>query len=261
MQAIWKGAISFGLISIPIRVYGATEEKTLRFNMLHAEDKGRVRFNRTCTECGKDNLTKDDMIRAYEYEKGSYVTFTDDELDAVEVPTSRTIEVVNFVPTDQIDPIFYNRSYYLAPEDLGVKAYALLRRALQETDRVALAKVAMRDKERLGTLRVNGKAIVLETMYWPDEIREPAFPELDRESNVRDQELAMAHTLIESLTEDFKPGDFKDTYREALLSAVERKIAGQEIVAPVAHDEEAPVADLMEALQKSLEEVQSRRTG
>ena len=259
MQAIWRGAISFGLITIPIRLYGATEEKTLRFNMLHAEDKGRIRFNRTCVECGKDNLSKEEMVRAYEYEKGSYVTFTDDETAAVQVPTSHTVDVLQFVPTEQIDPIYYNRSYYLAPEGLGVKAYALLRQALTESDKVAVAKVSIRDKERLATLRVRGNAIVLETMYWPDEIRDAAFPELDAETDVSPNELKMANTLIDSLTEDFEPSAHHDTYREALLEAVERKVAGQEIVAPAASPEQAPVADLMDALERSLEEVRERR--
>lgn len=260
MQAIWRGAISFGLISIPVRLYGATEEKTLRFNLLHKQDNGRMKNNRTCAECGTDNISKDDVVRAYEYEKGSYVTFTDEEIDSVQVPTSHTIEVLTFVPTEQIDPIYYNRSYYLAPDELGVKAYALLRTALEQSGKVALAKVAIRDKERLGTLRIRDKALVLETMYWPDEIREPAFPELDTTAEVRDNELTMANTLIESLSEDFDPSQFKDTYREALMSAVEQKIAGREIVAPATPDDHAPVVDLMEALQRSLQEVKERKS-
>lgn len=260
MQAIWRGAISFGLITIPIRLYGATEEKSLRFNMLHEPDSGRVRNNRTCSECGKDHLAKEDLVRAFEYEKGNYVTFSDDELEAVQIETSRTIEVVNFVPSEQIDPIYYNRSYYLAPEELGVKAYSLLRQALKDSDKVAIAKIAIRDKERLGTVRIRDNVLVLETMYWPDEIRDPAFPELDRDLAVRDQELTMAKTLIDSLTEDFNPDEFHDSYREALLQAVEQKVAGKEIVAPAMADQPAPVIDLMEALEKSLAEVADRRS-
>ncbi len=259
MQAIWRGAISFGLITIPVRLYGATEEKSLRFNLLHKTDDGRVKNNRTCTVCGQDGLSKDDLVRAYEYEKGAYVKFEGDELDAVQVETSHTVEVVHFAPGEQIDPVAYQRSYYLAPEELGVKAYALLRRALDSTDRVAVAKVAIRDKERLAVLRVRGEAIVLETMYWPDEIRDPAFPELEREVDVREQELKMAHSLIETMSEDFDPARYRDAYREALLQAVEAKIAGREIAAPPTPEAQAPVVDLMEALQRSLDEVKSRR--
>lgn len=258
MQAIWRGAISFGLITIPVRLYSATEEKSLSFNLLHAADNGRIRYNRTCSECGAENLSKDDMVRAYEYEKGAYVTFTDDELDAVKVDSSHSVEVVNFVPSEQIDPILYQRSYYLAPDEVGAKAYALLRKSLVDSERVAIAKVAIRQKERLATLRVRENVVVLETMYWPDEIREAAFPELDTEVDLADRELKMAQTLIENLTEDFQPDEFHDAYREALLEAVQEKIAGKEIVAPAAGEEEPQVVDLMEALERSLEEVKGR---
>lgn len=258
MQAIWRGAINFGLISIPVRLFSATEEKTLRFNMLHEEDKGRVGFNRTCKVCGKSDLTKDDLVRGYEYEKGSYVVFSDEELSNVEVETSHTVEVVQFTPSEDIDPIYYQKSYYLAPDELGIKAYALLRKTLLESDRVALAKVAIRDKERLGTLRVRGNALVLETMYWPDEIREARFPEIDEDVEVSDSDLKVARTLIENLTEDFDPSQFSDRYRDALLDAVQKKIEGQEIVAPAVEEEAPQVVDLSEALKRSLEQVKQR---
>lgn len=260
MQAIWSGAISFGLISIPVRMFGATEERSVRFNQLHETDHGRVRYNRTCQACGKENLTVDDMVKGYEYEKGRYVEITEADLDAVAVESMRTIEVVSFVPAEQIDPIYYARTYYLSPEDVGLKAYALLRQALESSDRVAIAKVTLRDKERLATLRVRGRVIVLETMYWPDEIRDPAFPQLDVDLPVREQELRMAETLIESLTEEFDPSLFEDEYRKALLKLIEAKIAGEEIVAPPAPEpEEGPAPDLMKALEASLRMVKRRR--
>jgi DNA end-binding protein Ku len=259
MQSIWRGAISFGLVTIPVRLFSATEEKTLRFNLLHRTDDGRVRNNRTCTVCGQDNLTKDDLVRAYEYEKGNYVKFDEDELDRVQVETSHNVDVLQFTPAIQIDPIYYQRSYYLAPEELGVKAYALLRRALESSDSVAIAKVAIRDKERLATLRTRDGVIVLETMYWPDEIRAADFPALERLEEPREQELKMAEQLVENLTEDFDPSQFRDTYREALLQAVEAKVAGREITAPPERAAEAPVVDLSEALERSLEQVRSRR--
>jgi DNA end-binding protein Ku len=258
MQAIWRGAINFGLISIPVRLFSATEEKTLRFNMLHKEDNGRIRFNRTCTVCGKADLTKDDFVRGYEYEKGSYVMFDDQELDNVQIDTSHTVEVVHFTPSEDVDPIYYQRSYYLAPDDLGIKAYALLRKVLTESDRVGVAKVAIRDKERLGTLRVRDNVIVLETMYWPDEIREAHFPEIEKDVEVSDADLRTARTLIEAATEDFDPSQYHDRYRDALLQAVEQKIEGKEIVAPAASEEAPQVVDLTEALKRSLEQVKAR---
>jgi DNA end-binding protein Ku len=258
MQALWRGAINFGLISIPVRLFSATEEKTLRFNLLHREDDGRIRNNRTCSVCGKTELTKDDLVRAYEYEKGAYVKFEDEELSNVEIETSHSVEVVHFTPSEEIDPIYYQRSYYLAPDELGIKAYALLRKALVDTDRVAVAKVAIRDKERLATLRVRDNVLVLETMFWPDEIRAARFPEVEGDIEVREQELKMAQTLIANLTEDFNPDAFHDRYREALMDAVQQKIEGREIVAPAAQEEAPQVVDLTEALKRSLEEVKAR---
>jgi DNA end-binding protein Ku len=258
MQAIWRGAINFGLISIPVRLFSATEEKTLRFNMLHKDDDGRVSFNRTCKVCGKDNLTKDDLVRGYEYEKGVYVKFDEDEIDNVQIETSHTVEVVHFTPDEQIDPIYYLKSYYLAPDELGTKAYALLRKVLAESDKVAVTKVAIRDKERLGTLRVRDNVLVLETMYWPDEIREARFPELDKDVEVSDADRKTAELLVDNLTEDFDPSQYSDRYREALLAAVEQKIEGKEIVAPEAPEETPQVVDLSEALKRSLEQVSKR---
>jgi DNA end-binding protein Ku len=258
MQAIWRGAINFGLISIPVRLFSATEEKTLRFNLLHKEDDGRIRNNRTCSVCGKTDLTKDDLARGFEYEKGAYVKFSDDELANVEIETSHTVEVVHFTPTEEIDPIYYQRSYYLAPDELGVKAYALLRKALTETDRVAVAKVAIRDKERLATLRVRDNVLVLETMYWPDEIREARFAEIEKDIPVSDGDMKTARLLIDNLTEDFDPSQYGDRYREAVMEAVQQKIEGKEIVAAAAPEEPTKVVDLTEALKRSLEEVKAR---
>lgn len=259
MQAIWRGAISFGLVSIPVRLYSATEEKTLRFNQLHGKDMGRIKYNRTCAECGEDNLTKDDFVKGYEYEKGRYVTFTEEELDAVPVESTHTIDVVNFVPADQIDPIYYQKTYYLGPDELGAKAYSLLRKALNESEKVGIAKVALRDKERLAAVRVRDDVIVMETMFWPDEIREASFPELEKKHPVNAKELAMASSLIENLSEDFDPEAFKDEYRGALMKVVKQKVAGKEVVVSTEREEAPQVVDLMDALQQSLEQIKSRR--
>jgi len=259
MQAIWRGAINFGLISIPVRLFSATEEKSVRFNLLHKEDGGRIRNNRTCTVCGTTDLQKEDLVRAFEYEKGAYVQFTDDEIANVQTETSHTVEVVHFTATEQIDPIYYQRSYYLAPDELGIKAYALLRKALAKSDRVAVAKVAIRDKERLATLRVRDNVLVLETMYWPDEIREARFAETEKDIESSEQDYKMASMLIDSLTEDFEPSQYRDTYRDALMAAVGEKIEGREVVAPAASEEAPQVVDLTEALKRSLEEVKARK--
>lgn len=259
MQAIWRGAINFGLISIPVRLFSATEEKSVRFNLLHKEDGGRRRANWTCSVCGK-TLDRDELVRGYEHEKGEYVQFSDEELDTIQnqLPTSHTVEVVHFTPTEDIDPIYYQKSYYLAPDELGVKAYALLRKALTETRRVAVAKVAIRDKERLATLRVRDNVLVLETMYWPDEIREARFSEIDKDTPVSDADMKTARLLIDNLTEEFDPSQHADQYREALLEAVAQKIEGKEIVAAAAPEEAPAVVDLTEALKRSLEQVRSR---
>lgn len=259
MQAIWRGAINFGLISIPVRLFSATEEKSVRFNLLHKEDGGRRRANWTCSVCNK-TLTQDELVRGYEYEKGAYVEFTDEEIENVKnmIPTSHTVEVVHFTPSDEIDPIYYLRSYYLAPDELGVKAYGLLRKALNETDRVAVAKVAIRDKERLATLRVRDNVLVLEVMYWPDEIREARFAEVEKDIPVSEGDMKTARLLIDNLTEDFDPSAHTDVYRETLLEAAEQKKAGKEIIAPAAPEEAPAVVDLTEALKRSLEEVKAR---
>jgi len=255
MRTIWKGAISFGLVSIPIRVFGATEEKSLRFHQLHAPDGGRIRYQRVCASDGEE-VDYGDIVKGYEYEKDHYVTLTDEELDALPVPTARAIEIERFVDADQIDPIYFQKSYYLVPEPTGLKAYQLLREAMADDDKVALAKVAFRDREHLATLRLRDNVFVLETMYWPDEIRAPAFEELDQRVEVRPQEVKMARSLIESLSDDFKPEEFSDAYRAALEDLIAKKIQGEEVThAPEA--EPAKVVDLMEALRASVEAAKS----
>jgi DNA end-binding protein Ku len=250
-RTMWKGAISFGLVSIPVKMYPATEEKSLSFNQLHDEDFGRIRYKRVCEKDGEEG-TFEHIVKGYEYEKGHYAVLTDEDLDAVPVESTRAIDIIQFVDLDEIDPIYYKKTYYLVPEETGVKPYALLRKALNEQNRVGIAKVAFREKEHLCALRIKDKAFVLETMYWPDEIRAAEFDELDKAPPVREQELKMAESLIESLTDDWNPSEFQDEYREALLDIVEKKVAGEEI--EVAEEPEpTKVADLMEALRASVE--------
>ena len=249
-RAMWKGAISFGLVTIPVSVYPATEEKTLRFNQLHDEDGGRIRMKRTCSIDGEE-IGYEHIVKGYEYEKDRYVILTDEDFEAIPVESSRAIDIQQFVELEEIDPMQYKKSYYLVPEETGAKAYALLREALNRSGKVGIAKVSFRDKEHLAALRFRDEAFVLETMYWPDEIREADFGGVDVSAKIRPNELEMAQTLIDNLTADWDPAEFKDEYREAMLRIVEAKINGEEIeiveAAPT-----AKVVDLMEALKASV---------
>jgi DNA end-binding protein Ku len=251
MRSIWNGAITFGLVSIPVGLYTAVEEKSLKFNMLHAKDNGRIRQKRVCTVCGEE-VSWDEIVKGFEYEKDHYVVFSEEELDRIPAESIRAIDIVAFVPLEEIDPIYFNKSYYLAPEPTGLKAYRLLERALEDTGRIGIAKVTLRDKERIATLRLRGGVFVLETMYWPDEVREPDFEVLDKEVDIRKQELQMAASLVENLSADFDPSEFEDEYRRRLEEAVQQKIEGQEVAMPSA-EEPTPVVDLMEALKASVE--------
>ena len=249
-RSMWKGAISFGLVTIPVAVYPATEEKTLRFNQLHDEDMGRIRQKRVCEKDG-EIVDFDHIVKGYEYEKDRYIVLTDEDFDAVPVESSRAIDIVQFVDLEEIDPMLYKKSYYLVPDETGAKAYALLREAMSQDGKVGIAKVSFRDKEHLAALRFRDDAFVLETMYWPDEIRAAEFGDVDVNVKVRDQELEMARQLIEGLTADWNPEEFTDEYREALLRIVEAKINGEEIEL-VAAEPTAKVVDLMAALKASV---------
>ena len=259
MKALWKGAITFGLISIPVRLYSAVSEKGLKFHLLHEEDGGRIKYKRECAKCGKE-VTWDDIVKGYEYSKDHYVQFSEEEMDSVDVDSVRAIDVVSFVPLESIDPIYFNKTYYVAPEPSGLKAYKLLQEALDAEGQVGIAKVALREKEHLATVRLKDDVFVLETMYWPDEIREPEFEELDKKIEVRDAEVKMARQLVQQLSDDFKPGEFQDEYRIALERLVEQKVEGQEItVAEAPEEEPTKVVDLMEALKASVEQAKKKR--
>lgn len=257
-RTMWKGAISFGLVSIPVRVFPATEEKTLRFNQLHDEDHGRIKYQRVCAKCGKE-VAFENIVKGYEYEKDRYVVLTDDEIDQIPVKSTRAIDITQFVDIDEIDPVYFKKTYYLVPEETGIKAYQLMREALREDDKVGIAKVSFRDKEHLAALRLMGDVIVLDTMYWPDELRAHDFEELDGKAEVRPKEVQMARSLIENLTEPWDPEQYSDEYREALLEIVEKKVAGEEI--EVIAEPEAPekVVDLMDALKKSVEATKTEK--
>ena len=259
-RSIWKGAISFGLVTIPVALYTATESKTPKFKMLRGTDHSPIKYKRVAESDGEE-VVWDDIVRGYEVEKGKYVVFTDEELEnATAADGNRLVDVVQFVDEDEIDPIYYKSSYYLAPERTGVKAYRILLEALKDKGRVGLAKVSIRDKQQLATLRAKDGILVMETMYWPDEIRQPEFEELDADVDLRKEEVKMAEMLIDGLTAEFDPEAFKDSTREAIESAAQKKVEGQEIVAPEA-PEPTKVVDLLEALKASVEATKKRKAG
>jgi len=259
MRAIWKGAVSFGLVSIGVKLFSATEEKDIRFHQVHRTDGGRIRYKRVCEVCGEE-VTYDDIAKGYDLGGGEIVILTDEDFAELPLSTSRAIDVLQFVPAEQVDPILYNKAYYLEPEGVASKPYVLLRDALTESDRVAIVKVALRQREQLATLRVREGVLVLNTMLWPDEIRAANFDFLDEDISVRPQELAMAASLIESMAADFKPEEFTDDYRAALQAVIDAKVSGKEVVA-LPEPEEAPsgAIDLMAALRASVDRAKAAR--
>jgi DNA end-binding protein Ku len=259
MRAIWKGAVSFGLVSIAVKLYSATEEKDIRFHQVHRTDGGRIKYKRTCSIDGEE-VTYDDIAKGYDIGGGEMVILTDEDFADLPLTTSRAIDVLEFVPADQIDPILFAKAYYLEPEGQAAKPYVLLRDALRDADRVAIVKIALRQREQLATLRVRDDVLVLNTMLWPDEVRNPDFGFLDEDIETRPAELAMASSLIDSMAGSFKADEFTDNYREALQEVIDAKIEGREIVQPE-EAEEAPAAavDLMAALKASVERAKKAR--
>jgi len=259
MRAIWKGAVSFGLVSIGVRLYSATEEKDIRFHQVHRTDGGRIRYKRVCSVDGEE-VSYDDIAKGYDLGGGEMVVLTDEDFADLPLTTSRAIEVLEFVPADQVDPMLYAKAYYLEPEGTATKPYALLREALADVDRVAIVKVALRQREQLATLRVKDNVLVLNTMLWPDEVRTPDFDFLDEDITVRAQEKAMAESLIDSMAGDFQPEVYTDNYREALQEVIDAKVEGREVVAPP-EEEGAPTAavDLMAALRASVDRARAAR--
>jgi DNA end-binding protein Ku len=259
MRSIWKGAITFGLVNVPVKVYSATEDHDVSLHQVHDADGGRIRYQRKCEICGKvveyANIAKafDDGERT--------VILTDDDMKTLPAERSREIDVVEFVPSDQVDPIMFEKSYYLEPDSASVKAYALLRRTLEETDRTAIVKFALRQKTRLGALRVRGDVLMLQSLLWDDEVREAQFPALDEKVSVTAKELEMSAALVKSFESDFAPERFTDDYQEQLRELIEAKLDQGDAVdtaqtfgdAAESGDDGGEVLDLMEALRRSVE--------
>jgi len=261
---MWKGSVSFGLVNVPVKMYTATQSNDVSFHQVHREDGGRIRYKRICSVCGEE-VPYDEIAKGYEADDGQLVILTDEDLADLPVHGSREIEVERFVPAEQIDPLLLEKSYYLSPENTGRKPYALLREVLEQTDRMALVHVAIRSRSTLAVLRVRDDVIVLQTMMWPDEIRQPDFENLPDGSELRPQELAMASSLVDSLTGDYEPEEFVDDYRDAVETMIQSKLErGDAEEAPAEKETAAKggggeVIDLLAALQKSVDEAGARR--
>ncbi len=257
-RAIWKGAVSFGLVTIPVGLYSATENKTPKFKQLRQSDGSPIRYKRVAEADGNE-VPWEDIVKGYEVEKGRYVIFTDDEMEAAISPTgSKLVDVVQFVDDEEIDPILYKSSYYLAPEKTGIKAYEILRHALREKNKVALCRVSIRSKEQMATLRAVEDVLILETMHWPDEVRAAEFEELEGDVELRPEEVQVAEMLIENLSRPFDEGEWVDATRERIEEMAQKKIDGEEIVAPES-PEPTKVVDLLEALKASVEATKAAR--
>lgn len=265
MRAIWKGAVAFGLVNVPVKLYAATGEHSVPLHQVHQEDGGRIRYKKVCSIDGEE-VPYADIAKGYETDDGRMVVLTDSDLDDLPLATEREIAVEEFVPAEQVDPIMLGKTYYLEPEKTAAKPYALLREALKTTDRMAVVKVALRQRESMAVLRVRDDVICLQTLLWPDEVRAADFPILEADVQVRPQELQMAASLVESLAADFDPSAFEDRYQSALEALIEAKVSTGKTVAPAAAEEEeaaegGEVVDLLSALQRSVEKARGARAG
>lgn len=269
MRSIWKGAITFGLVNVPVKLYSATEDHDVSLHQVHDADGGRIRYQRKCEICGKV-VDYEHIDKAFD-DGDRTVVLTGEDLKSLPEERSREIDVLEFVPSDQLDPIMFDRSYFLEPDGTSPKAYVLLRRTLEETDRTAIVHFSLRQKTRLAALRVRGDVLMLQTLLWDDEVREARFPALEKQTRISDKELDMSSSLVDSLSDDFEPADFSDDYQEELRQLIDAKLKeGESLDTDAtfgetpedADDEGGEVIDLMEALRRSVEKNRSggRRT-
>ncbi|MBU8771152.1 non-homologous end joining protein Ku [Cytobacillus oceanisediminis] len=254
MHTMWKGSISFGLVNIPIKLHSATEDKDIKLRNLHKECHSPIKYEKTCPVCEVE-IKNEDIVKAYEYTKGKFVVLEDEDLEKLKQENEdKAVEIVDFVKIQEIDPIYYNRTYYMSPGDGGGKAYSLLRKALETSEKVGLAKIIIRSKEQLAVVRVYENTLVMETIHYPDEVRKAAdVPNVPAEDKVTEKEIDTAIMLIDQLTTEFKPEKYNDDYRTALLELIEAKRTGKDIVTPVEKEPAANVTDLMAALQASID--------
>ncbi|ABO50521.1 DNA end-binding protein Ku [Desulforamulus reducens MI-1] len=258
MRPLWKGAVSFGLVYVPVKMYAATEKKSIKFNYLHDKCKTPIQYRRYCPYCNTE-INNEEIVKGYEYEKGKYVVMKDEDFENLPGEKTKSINIVDFVDLTDIDPLYFDKGYYLAPGEGGQKVYELLKRSMQETGKVAVAKVIIRDKESLAALRVADGVLTINTMFYPDEVRKPSgIPELDYEIELHENELKMAVNLINNLSAPFKPEKYTDEYRQQLLEVIQAKIAGEEVEAVPAVQTDK-VVDLMSALKASIDLAKQER--
>jgi len=251
LRTIWRGAISFGLVNIPIKLFPATEEKDVKFRYLHKTCQAPIKYQRICSACGQE-VAQDDIVRGYEYETDRYVIINEEDLEKIPDERTRSVDIVDFVALEEIDPVYFNKTYYLSPGEAGEKAYALLRKAMEETGKIAVAKVVIRSKESLAVIRGYKNLLVMETIFYPDEIRDTSLlPGFSREIKLHDNEITMAQELINNLATVFDPQKYDDEYRKKLIELIHAKIEGEQIAIPEVAAK-GKVVDLMEALKASV---------
>ncbi|WP_058307384.1 non-homologous end joining protein Ku [Gracilibacillus massiliensis] len=260
MHTMWKGTISFGLVNIPIKLHSATENKDIKLRNLHKECQSPVKYEKVCPVCEKE-VGNDDIVKGFEYTKNKFVILEEEDLEAIkEEKEDKSVDIVDFVKLEEIDPIYFDRSYYLSPNDGGAKAYGLLRKALEETGKIGLAKITIRSKEHLAVVRIYKNTLVMETIYFPDEVRDfQEVPNVPEETNIVEKEIETAKLLIDQLTTTFEPEKYHDDYRTALLELIEQKKNGEEIATAQEPAKKDNVTDLMEALEKSLNKTKKQK--
>ncbi|MFD0202375.1 MULTISPECIES: non-homologous end joining protein Ku [Saccharothrix] len=260
MRSVWRGAISFGLVTIGVRLYTATEEHDFRFHQVHREDGGRIRYKRVCQVCGEE-VAYADIAKGYELDDGRVVVLDAEDFDKLPLNTDHAIDVLEFVPVEEVDPIYFQKSYYLEPDKAATRPYVLLRTALERSGQLAVVKITIRQRETLAMLRARDDLLVMHTMLWPDEVRKPDFEFLGSDVEVRPQELKMASSLVDSMAGSFDPDDFTDDYTEAMQKVIEAKAEGAELPERPEVEEAGEVIDLMTALERSVEQAKSARGG
>lgn len=260
MRSVWRGAISFGLVTIAVRLYSAVEEHDFRFNQVHRADGGRIKYKRVCSVCGEE-VEYSEITKGYELDDGRMVIMENEDFEKLPVKTDKSIDVLEFVPVEEIDPIYFQKTYYLEPDKAAARPYVLLRDALVKTGQLAVVKITIRQKETLATIRARDDVLVMHTMLWPDEIRKAEFDFLDQDVEVRPQELKMATSLVESMAGDFDPDTFTDDYRDALEKVIAAKAEGAELPEQPEAEEKGDVIDLMTALERSVEKAKAGRKG
>jgi DNA end-binding protein Ku len=255
MRSIWSGTISFGLVSVPVQMFSATQSQELRFHFLHKDDLQPIGYDKVRKDTG-ESVDPDDVVRGFEIEKGRYVPIEDEDLDRLDIELTHSIDICDFVDLEEIDPIYFRKAYYLLPQDGAEKPYRLLERALEETGKAGVAKVVIRNKQHLAALRALDGVLVLETMYFADEVRKPE--KVNGKARLQKAEIEMAKSLVENLSDEFKPEKYDDTYRKELLDLIRAKAKGQKLPEPQ-EEEDGEVVDLMAALRESVKETQKQK--